>query len=75
MFMYIFIPSFTKVTSFFNVPFVNWFQVKQFKMSVDELTVEIANNSEMYDFVRLKKEIYAAFLDLSRSQVFFFIQQ
>ena len=75
MFMYIFTPSFTKVTSFFNVPFVNWFQVKQFKMSVDELTVEIANNSEMYDFVRLKKEIYAAFLDLSRSQVFFFIQQ
>jgi hypothetical protein len=43
------------------------FQVKQFKTSVDELSVEIGNNSEMYDFVRLKKEIYAAFLDLSRS--------
>jgi hypothetical protein len=35
-------------------------------MSVDELTIEISNNSEMYDFVRLKKEIYAAYLDLSR---------
>ncbi len=48
---------------------MNWIgpmQVKQFKMSVDELTVEISNNSEMYDFVRLKKEIYAAYVDLSR---------
>jgi len=35
-------------------------------MSVDELSVEISNNSEMYDFIRLKKEIYAAYLDLSR---------
>ena len=37
---------------------------------MDELSVEIANNNEMYDFVRLKKEIYAAFLDLSRSLVY-----
>ena len=40
--------------------------MKQLKMAVDELTIEISNTSEMYDFVRLKKEIYAAYLDLSR---------
>ena len=50
---------------------LNRSQVKQFKMSVDELTVEISNNSEMYDFVRLKKEIYAAYVDLSRSLSWF----
>ena len=46
--------------------FVSTIQVKQLKMAVDELTIEISNNSEMYDFIRLKKEIYSAYLDLSR---------